>query len=556
MSSPPEIVLFFGRLHPLLVHLPIGLLVLLVFLEVLARFRRFKHANANAGLILALTVPAAGVAALCGWLLSLGGGYQARLLQWHKWTAIGTACACTVAALLYWFDWKRAYRVCLAASFCGLLVASHFGGSLTHGSDYLTRYAPAPLKALLGSAPRPAPVVTPKPKDVAQVPVFAGVIQPVFQKDCVACHGPEKLKGKLRLDSLQALLKGGGSGPAIVPGQAASSEMVRRLTLPIDDDDHMPPDGKPQPSADEITLLQWWIDSGAPGDKKVGELQEPLAIKRILQARFGGPAQLVKALPPHPMGEVLPLAEKLGEEFQIPILAISRRNAWLECNASVAGTNFGDAQLARLGPLAANMRWLDLAGTAVTDAGLAHVAAMRNLTRLHLERTAVTDAGLAALSQLPELEYLDLYHTTITSAGLQRLEDLPKLKKVFVWQTKVTPAAATAFIEARTDTNQLQVWHMEIEQLEAKIRGARVSVELGTELASAAPTNATPVNSTCPVSGKPVDPTKTVLYEGQLIAFCCNDCKAKFEKDPKPFLAKLKLKPVESKETAQTKATQ
>jgi len=259
MNSPSELGLFFGRLHPLLVHLPIGLIVLLAFLEVLARIPRFKHANANAGVILALAVPAAAFSVLFGWLLSLGGGYQERLLQWHKWTAIGTACVCALAALLYWLDLKRPYRWCLFCSFVALLLASHFGGSLTHGSDYLVRYAPGPLRNWLGGGTPVAPA-PPKPKDIAQLKVFAEVIQPALQKNCVSCHGPEKIKGKLRLDSLEALLKGGGSGPAIVPGKAAESELVRRLKLPPASEDHMPPEGKPQPAADEIALLQWWID--------------------------------------------------------------------------------------------------------------------------------------------------------------------------------------------------------------------------------------------------------------------------------------------------------
>ena len=164
---------------------------------------------------------------------------------------------------------------------------------------------------------------------------------------------------------------------------------------------------------------------------------------------------------------------------------------------------------------------------------------MRNLARLHLERTAVTDAGLAALNDLPDLEYLDLYGTAITDAGLERLQELPRLKQVFVWQTHVTPAAAQAFMRARTDTDQLQHWEKEMELLQAKIKDAHILVDLGTELADAPSTNAVPVNTTCPVSGKPVNPAKTVLREGMLVAFCCDNCKAKFQQDPKPYLAKL-----------------
>ena len=110
MSNPSELVLFFGRLHPLLVHLPIGLIVLLAVLELLARSRRFSQANTNAGVILALTVPAAWFTVLLGWLLSWGGGYDAKLLQWHKWTSIATASACALAGLLYSLDLKKPYQ--------------------------------------------------------------------------------------------------------------------------------------------------------------------------------------------------------------------------------------------------------------------------------------------------------------------------------------------------------------------------------------------------------------------------------------------------------------
>ncbi|HEV2392958.1 MAG TPA: c-type cytochrome domain-containing protein [Verrucomicrobiae bacterium] len=545
MSGPPEIVLFLGRLHVLLIHLPIALVLLLATLELLARFPRFRHANANTGLILALAIPAAVFTALCGWMLSLAGGYPAHLLQWHKWTGISTAAIVVVAGVLYRLELKTAFRWCLFISTGALILASHFGGSLTHGSDYLVRYAPRPFRNWLGAgsqvhpAPPAQPPVSTKPPAEAQV--FSEVVQPILQKDCVSCHGPSKAKGKLRLDSFAAVLKGGGSGPALVPGKAGNSEMIKRLRLDLGEDDHMPPKDKPQPTSGDITLLAWWIDAGASGDKKVGELKPPLAITRILDSRFGALRHLAKAVPPKPLKDILPLASSLSDDLHIVVMALSQKDAWLECNAGVAGTSFGDAQLARLAPLGPNLRWLDLGGTAVTDAGLAQLETMPNLSRLHLERTAITDKALAHVSSLANLEYLNLYATAVTDAGLRGLEQMPRLKQVYLWETKVTSTGATEFTAARTDTEQLDKWQQEIEQLKAKIRDAQISVDLGTSLANAAPTNQTPINTMCPVSGKPIDPSKTFVYEGRLIAFCCNDCKAKFEQDPKAFLAKLNL---------------
>ncbi len=542
MSGPPEMALFFGRLHPLLVHLPIGLILLLAVLELFARFPRFKHANVNAGLILALVIPATVVTVLCGWLLSLGGGYQARLLQIHKWMGIGTAAVCVLAGLLYWLDLKKAYRGCLFAGVAVLLVASHFGGSLTHGSDYLVRYAPPFIRSWFGAAP-PAPQARPvaKARDVKTLLAYTDIVRPILQNDCVQCHGPEKSKGKLRLDTLDLALKGGDSGAAIVPGKPGKSELLKRLHLPPDDDDHMPPDGKPQPGTDDVRLLEWWIEAGAPGDKKLAELKPPAQVVRILEARFGPPRTLAKATPPKPLKEVLPLVASLGDAIRVIINPLAPNEPWLECNASMQGAHFDDAKLARLAALGPNIRWLDVGGTGISDAGLALLAKMPNLQRLHLERTAVGDAGIAHLASLNHLEYLDLYDTKVTDAGLETLQTLPRLKEVYLWETQVTPTAAASFIAARTDADQLQSWRQQIEQLQAQIREARITVDLGAALADSPATHAAAMNTQCPVSGKAIDPSKTVVYNGHVVAFCCDDCKAKFQKEPAAFLAKLGL---------------
>jgi uncharacterized membrane protein len=338
VSGPPEIVLFLGRLHPLLVHLPIGLILLLALLELASRWPRFARAHDSVGFILTLAVPLSLGTALCGWLLSLGGGYENSLLRWHQWTGIGTAAACALAGLLYRLEARRVYRVCLFATTGGLVAASHFGGSLTHGRDYLTRYAPAPLRALLGG---PAKTQAPQAKktDAAALPVFSGIIKPFLDKDCVECHGPEKAKGGLRMDSLPGLIKGGKSGLALVPGKTAESELLRRLRLPSPDEDHMPPEGKAQPTADEIALIEWWIGAGAPGETNLGALKPPARILQALAARTGTPPPPIKLLAPKPLETLLPSLAQLSDQLHIVVGPLSQRELWLQCNASVAGTN-------------------------------------------------------------------------------------------------------------------------------------------------------------------------------------------------------------------------
>ncbi len=287
-DAPSDIVLFLGHLHPVLVHLPIGFLVLLAVLELLALRPRFKDANTSARIILVLAVPAAAVTAFCGWLLGEHGDYESSLLEWHERAGIGVAIATAVLLVLHLLHQRRTYRACLVVSCLLLGVAGHLGGSLTHGRDYLTRYAPEPFRSWLGGTPATpgagSSVIT-VPADWVQQPAFGTIVQPILANYCVPCHGPEKAKARLRLDSFDALMAGSKDGPVVQPGDAAGSVLGKLTALPRDDDMHMPPSGKPQPSADDLALIRWWINAGASVDAKAAELKPPTEIERLLNAR-------------------------------------------------------------------------------------------------------------------------------------------------------------------------------------------------------------------------------------------------------------------------------
>jgi cytochrome c5 len=92
---------------------------------------------------------------------------------------------------------------------------------------------------------------------------FAKDIQPLFERSCYKCHGAEKQKGKLRLDSLEATLKGGENGASIEKGNSAKSALVASVARLVEDE-AMPPEGKGQAfSKEEVGLLRAWIDQGA-----------------------------------------------------------------------------------------------------------------------------------------------------------------------------------------------------------------------------------------------------------------------------------------------------
>lgn len=270
MNQSPDLTLFLGHFHPMLLHLPIGMIVILATLEIIAWVPKFQRANVSAGFILAVATPLAAVTALLGWLLSHEGGYDARLIFWHQWLGFATAAGCALTAIFYRLRNRVAYHASLFSTAAVMSVAGHLGGSLTHGSDYLTEHAPSFVKKILGDETKIAPA-----SGTASDSAFAQLVQPVLKEYCVNCHGPEKAKGGLRLDSYAAVMKGGEHGPVVLASDAEKSILLKVLALPAEHDDHMPPDGKPQPSADDLALLKWWIAAGASETKTSAELQLP-----------------------------------------------------------------------------------------------------------------------------------------------------------------------------------------------------------------------------------------------------------------------------------------
>ncbi|HSI36880.1 MAG: hypothetical protein ACAI43_09170 [Phycisphaerae bacterium] len=205
----------------------------------------------------------------------------------------------------------------------------------------------------------------------------------------------------------------------------------------------------------------------------------------------------------------------------------------LVVNLSLAGKQITDAEVALVKELP-KVTQLNLANTAVTDSGLAPIAGLADLTMLHLEKTGVTDAGLAHVKGLAKLEYLNLYGTGVTDAGLANLSGLKALKRVYLWQTKVTDAGVD---KLKKDVAGVVVNRGEELTIVVKTPDPTPAAPAAGGTAAAA---GKPINTVCPVSGKPVDPTKTLAFEGKTVGFCCEKCPVAFEKDPKKYAAKIK----------------
>ncbi len=422
-----SIGLFFGRLHPVLVHLPIGILLMGLFLQWLSRWPRFGITAGVVKIVLLCGVLSAVASCITGYVLSSGGDYDDELVNWHMWMGISVA---VVSSVLFLMGVRRMRGVVFGVA-GGLLlvlvfVTGHLGGSLTHGSDYLS--------SALDS--QEEPVAARKPiADINESRVYADVIQPMLQARCYTCHGSARQKGKLRLDDSASIFKGGKDGAVVRPFHPAESELIKRMLLPIEDEHRMPPKERTPLKESEIALFSWWVEQGADFSRKAREFPQPGKIGGYLLALQGGngggsalvPDAVVEAAAEKDMD-----ALRAKKVMVMPVAAGSHYLAVDFLNA----VDIGDRDLNLLLPLRRQLVSLKLSDKPIGDSGMAVVGQCAALTVLHLNDTHVSNKGLVPLQALHNLRLLNLVGTGVTAAGVVLLDSLKQLERVYLYRTK------------------------------------------------------------------------------------------------------------------------
>lgn len=301
---------FFGTLHPLVLHLPIGIVILVVTMEVLG-WMSFGRYRPQTILPLGIGLLSAVAALSLGYLLFMTGDYGKgtldREIGKHLWGTIAFTvllAAAFTAKIWNAYNGRRPalYGALLMASVTALTIGAHKGAIITHGSDPLDGFLhlvnPPAEPPTAGAELPPIGDEGDQPLEAGELEVYNQVIVPLLSRYCYECHSEAgmnpvhaagKVKGKLSMTSIEALKKGGSSDePALVPGDAELSLMSAVMRYDLDDDEHMPPEDNPQPSEEEIALLEWWINAGAPVDMKVSEIDgsDPFlsAIETLLTA--------------------------------------------------------------------------------------------------------------------------------------------------------------------------------------------------------------------------------------------------------------------------------
>jgi uncharacterized membrane protein/mono/diheme cytochrome c family protein len=261
---------FLGRLHPLMVHFPIGLLCVALILELIDWKRKSEKLREATNILTWIGAVSAVLAVTFGLMLASQEESAGNNLEIHKYAGIATMVLSLAALFSLRFNRRTPYRSLLITTVLGVSFAGHYGAMITHGDDYLSSTLPfgnekapevAPSDGVtfsLASMGAPGAALSGK-----QVEDLNLEVRTILAHNCYSCHGEAKSKGELRLDKKEFVMKGGEDGPVIIAGDPAKSELIRRITLPVGHKEAMPTKGK-RLTENEIAVLKFWIEKGAP----------------------------------------------------------------------------------------------------------------------------------------------------------------------------------------------------------------------------------------------------------------------------------------------------
>lgn len=318
-------------------------------------------------------------------------------------------------------------------------VAGLLGGCSINGPGSNVASAPQPANLSKATAVQTPP--NSSGVNLVEADVFIDLVQPILNQRCTSCHGPEKKKGGLLLDSYAHIMEGGDSGSTVVPGDLAASELNVRINLDPEHDDFMPSGGKTPLTADQKAVLEWWIQNRAPERGGVSQFNPSESLLASITGAIAATKPEVKSKAP----ESIPISDQQLAELEaggFDVKRISEKNADLDIDYYRVGSQpITDHAVKALLKVRDRVVWLNLGNCGLQDGQLSFIAQLEKLQKLKIDRNPISDRGLIALAQLKQLEILVLHDTEIGDSSLATLDQLPRLKKAFLWETKVTAEA-------------------------------------------------------------------------------------------------------------------
>jgi len=268
-------VFFIGRFHPIILHLPIGGLAALFVMEIINSYRPQLNLDSACSILLWFSVITVIPSAILGFVLASSGNYDDELLNLHKWLGWLTALVC-VWLLYFNSKSKKTYRVFLYANVIFLLFAGHFGGQLTHGKDYLTKYMPISMKKVLNIDDERNYLVVDRKIDSLSTGAtyYTNQIKPIIENYCYKCHGQEKQKGDMRFDNIDWDMVNGFDAEKW-------NMMLNEINL-----GEMPPSDELQLSEDDRRILVDWITENLDKAAEAKETDSKLVMRRQTKSQY------------------------------------------------------------------------------------------------------------------------------------------------------------------------------------------------------------------------------------------------------------------------------
>lgn len=435
----PQWLQVFGRMHPLALHFPIVLVLIYAALMVLfpPKLRKEHWYLSAIDLLLVSAAITASISALMGFALSRNEGYDPEALAWHKWTGVMIP---FLLHLLFEFRRKVLHNVLVsrtvAISLTVLIsLAGHHGAVITHGENFIL----APL----------TPVTVKVPPAFEDAYVYADLVQPILDEKCVSCHNSKKSKGDLIMETRELFVKGGKEG---VPWDTTKEDlgiMMRRIHLPLEQKEHMPPKGKVQLTNDEIFVIHEWIKRGASFETKFTDLLPSDTLYAIGKNKLPSATEEKYDFAAASESTI----SDLNNNYRVitPVATGSPALAVTFYNKAA----FKISAVRELTPIKDKVVELNLSGMDVKDEDLALISQFTNLRRLNLNFTAVKGENLQQLQMLPSLKMISLSGTPVELPQLRKLQDFPKLKTVYLWSTP----AANSKLDDLESRNKNIAWH-------------------------------------------------------------------------------------------------
>lgn len=462
LEEPSDFMLFIGRFHPLVVHLPIGFLFLAAIAQLATRKPKFHPIKPFLSYLWGLGTISAALAVLFGYLLSLSGDYDTDTLFWHKWSGVAVLVFSTGCFLI---SKKRPESLNIAKWTLVLLATGtmiytgHLGGNLTHGQTYLLEYAPNPVRSLAGLQPKTEP--RPKVTVLDSADVYLDIISPMMQSKCTSCHNDGKKKGDLVLTSYSNMMKGGENGEVIIPRDVEASELFRRITLPNEHDDFMPSEGKRPLTDQEVNIIEWWIISGTPSSGYVNEFDAEEKIIAQVKSYLGlDKNKLLSKEVPAPDKAILDTLRNQG----FVINRLMKDNYFLDANFSLSEKELTDSSLELLLSLKEQLIWLDLRNSGVKDEHLKKIGQLENLVKIDLSGNVISDTGIMHLVKLTNLKSLNLFNTQVSEGVLHIIPELTSLQKIYLWQTKIADSLVSKIQLENKNLKIISNRDMEVEK--------------------------------------------------------------------------------------------